>query len=293
MNQSQQEQWVNNVLEDVLSALMHDAALNEALVFKGARILNLHLGDSRQSMDIDAAAEPGWVEAMGSLDKQEEFLKEHLPRAVRRYFEAQNPVRFTLKSTIFRRKPAKEHPRGWDMLTARLAIQDNQLANVSSLPSVELEVSAAELYAADAVEMRDFLGVPARVYALHRIAGEKLRAYLTSLPAYRAKIQGGTREFRVKDLHDIARILRHSPLSDAGFWTKAMREFRLACESRYVDCAGPETFKQEWAQARQRYRQDTLLSAVSFADVELAMDAVLGAFLEMGAFPLEFQLPLK
>jgi hypothetical protein len=38
-----------------------------------------------------------------------------------------------------------------------------------------------------------------------------------------------SREFRVKDLHDIARILRARPMSDATFWNDAGQEFLLAC----------------------------------------------------------------
>jgi len=288
MNPGQRERWVTEVLREVMTALMHDEALRTALVFKGAWILNLHLGESRHSMDIDAVAEPCWVEEMGSLDREEEFLREHLPMAVRRHFERQNPVRFTLKDAKFERCPANQHPRGWDMLRVKLAISDNQLANPRSLPPAEIEVSAAECYGADAVEWRDFLGVPARVYALHRIAGEKLRAYLTSLPEYRAKMGGGTREVRVKDLHDIARILRYCPMEDVDFWGKAMREFQLACESRFVDCAGPETFKQDWAQVRVRYEQDQHLATVPFPEAEAALDKVLAAFSQMGAFPLAF-----
>ena len=291
MNPIQRERWVNEVLREVMTALMHDEALRDALVFKGAWILNFHLGESRHSMDIDATAEPGWVQEMGSLDGQEAFLREHLPRAVRRHFERQNPVRFTLEDVRFERNPANHHPRGWDMLRMKLVIRDHRMANARGLPPAELEVAAVESYGVDAVEMRDFLGAPARVYALHRIAGEKLRAYLTSLPEYRAKMRGGDREFRVKDLHDLARIVRHRPLADADFWMKAMREFRLACESRFVDCAGPATFKQDWPQARLRYEQDRHLATVPFPEAEAALDEVLAALSRMGAFPLTFPSP--
>lgn len=282
---------MTEVLREVMTAAMHDEALRAALVFKGAWILNLHLGDSRHSIDIDAAAEPGWVEEMGRLDKQEEFLREHLLRAVTRHFARQNPVRFTIEEAKFSRNPADHHPRGWDMLCVKLVVSDHRMANVLGLPPVELEVAAAESYGPDAVEMRDFLGAPARVYALHRIAGEKLRAYLTSLPEYRAKMCGGDRKFRVSDLHDLARIVRHRPLTDAGFWAKAMREFRLACESRYVDCAGPETFKQAWAEARLRYEQDQHLKTVPFPEAEAALEEVSAAFCRMGVFPLAFPPP--
>ena len=291
MNQSQRDQWVKDVLREVLTAMMHDPALREALVFKGAWILNLHLGESRHSMDIDAAAEPAWVQAMGSREQQEAFLKEHLPRAVSRHFERQDPVRFTLEDAKVQRKPRKDHPRGWDMLGIKLAVRDHKLAGDRSLPAVEIEVAAAESYGTDAVEECNFLGVPARVYSLHRIAGEKLRAYLTSLPEYRAKMHGGERAFRVKDLHDLARIVKHRPLEMTDFWAKATREFKMACQSRYVDCAGPDTFKQDWEQARQRYEQDQHLSAISFAEAEAALDQILAALSGMGVFPLAFPAP--
>lgn len=293
MNQTQRERWVNEVLREVMAALMHDEALQQALVFKGAWILNLHLGENRHSMDIDATAEPGWVQEMGSLDNQETFLREHLPRAVHRHFERQNPVRFTLEDATFERNPPVLHPRGWDMLQVKLEIHDHSLTHTRSLPRAELEVAAAESYGPDAVEWRDFLGTPARVYALHRIAGEKLRAYLTSLPDCRAKMQGGSREFRVKDLHDLARIVRQHPLEDGGFWEKAMREFNLACESRLVDCAGLETFQQDWAQARLRYEQDRHLTAIPWAEAESALKQILAGISAKARFPWIFEVPVN
>lgn len=290
MNPSQRERWIDEVLKEVMAALMHDPELRKALIFKGARILNWHLGQSRHSMDIDATMEPSCVQQIGSLDKQEAFLRERLPRAVQRHFESQNPVRFTLGECKFDRKPATGHPRGWDMLLVKLVIQDHQMPHVRFLPPAELEVAAAESYSPDAVEWLDFQGVQACVYTLHRIAGEKLRAYLTSLPAYRLKMGGGTREFRVKDLHDLARIVHHRPLTDTLFWQRAAKEFKLACESRRVDCDGPATFKQEWAQARIRYEQDQHLSTIPFPAAEAALDEVLAGLSQMRVFPMHFPL---
>lgn len=291
MNPLQRERWVSEVLREVMTALMHDESLRQALVFKGAWILNLHLGESRHSMDIDASAEPGWVKEMGSMKNQEAFLREHLPSAVRRHFERQNPVRFTLEDTKFERNPMHQHPRGWDMLQVKLVIRDPSQANVRSLPPALLEVAAAESYGPDAVEWRDFLGAPALVYALHRIAGEKMRAYLTSLPEYRKKMHGGTREFRVKDLHDLARIVRQHPLEDLAFWGKVLEEFKLACESRYVDCNGPATFLQDWAQVRLRYEQDRHLSSISWTEAETALNQILKGISANAGFPWRFEVP--
>lgn len=289
MNAGQRERWLNEVLQEVLTALMRDAELRRALVFKGAWVLNLHLGESRHSKDIDAAAGPAWVKEMGGLDNQEDFLREHLPRTIDRHFEQGNPVRFTLDAAKFGRSPAKQHPRGWDMIKVKLVIQDARLSNVRTLPPVEIEIAAAESYGPDAVESRNFLGSTANVYALHRIAGEKLRAYLTSLPQYRAKMGGGTREFRVKDLHDLARIVRHRPLQDATFWNSTLWEFRLACESRLVDCAGLETFLQCKDEARLRYEQDRHLAAVSWDEAESALRSILTSIGDKSGFPWVFK----
>lgn len=53
-------QWTNEVLDEVFLAVIAAEPLRKALIFKGARILNLHLGDSRESLDIDSNAAPGW-----------------------------------------------------------------------------------------------------------------------------------------------------------------------------------------------------------------------------------------
>jgi len=149
-------------------------------------------------------------------------------------------------------------------------------------------VAAPETLGPDAVETLNVQGISARVYALHRIAGEKLRAYLTSLPSYRRKMQGGDREFRVKDLHDIARILRARPASDAEFWTKAGYEFQLACQSRLVDCRGLVSFMESWPLARERYETDRSLDKVSFDEAEQALKIVVGLIEGQGIFPMEF-----
>ena len=293
MNTTQRDQWIDGVLVEVMKALMGDDKLRAALVFKGAWILNFHLGENRHSMDIDAAAEPMWAKAMENLDAEEAYLGKYLPQAVTRHFEKQSPVRFALEKIKITRNPP-QHPRNWDMIQVSLTIKDSLNPTVRGLPAVELEVSAPESYGTEAVETREFLGVPAQVYALHRIAGEKLRAYLTSLPEYRRKMEGSVgreRAVRVKDLFDIARILKARPISYEEFWTRAAAEFRLACASRYVDCESATTFKQAWEQVRARYNEDRHLAAVPFAEVEEALDQVLAFFSQSAFFPLRFTLP--
>jgi hypothetical protein len=290
MDRPTQVQWTDEVLDEVFSAVIAAEPLRKALIFKGARILNLHLGNSRESLDLDCNAAPELVASFPGLEAQAKFLEEQLPPAMRRYFERQAPVRFEFVAVKVERRPPKGHPRGWTALLIRLQVRDNLRPGAVGLPRPEIEVAAPETLGPEAVETMPVNGLPAKVYALHRIAGEKLRAYLTSLPAYRRKIFGGQREFRVKDLHDLARILRARPALDVAFWTKAEEEFTLACESRLVECRGLESFMEGWPLARQRYEADANLGRVPFAEAEQALKAIVRLFESQGVFPLTFPL---
>lgn len=284
------EQWLAEVLREVMRAVMADEALQQALIFKGAWILNFQLGEDRYSKDIDSTAAPEWISRVRSLEEQQAFLQIHLERALKDHFEQQEPARFKLQKVSIERTPRSDHPRGWDMLRIRISIMDALFTVVRGLPPAELEVAAPESLGADSTEIRDFLGFPAQVYTLHRIAGEKLRAYLTSLPEYRRKMSG-ERAMRVKDLYDLARILQHRPADDADFWQKAGQEFVMACRSRYVDCAGPQTFKQDWDQARLRYEGDAHLNRIPFSEAEAALDLILEQLRRQGLFPQNHPLP--
>lgn len=288
MNRASREQWINTVLHEIFQAVIAWEPLRDALIFKGARILHLHLGAGRQSLDIDSNIAPELAIANPSAEAQADFLEQELPRALRRRFDRQVPVRYGLGRVTVDRNPPKGHRRGWNAFRLRIAVQDHSLAEVRGLPMLEIDVAASETLGPNAVETLIMEGIPARVYALHRIAGEKLRAYLTSLPAYRRKMEGGDREFRVKDLHDIARILRARPVTDRKFWADAGQEFQLACESRLVDCCGLESFMEGWPLARERYESDGSLMSISFAEAESALRVVVGLFEQQKIFPLEY-----
>ena len=285
-----QKKWIDGVLPEVFEAIVAAPKLREAMIFKGARILNVHLKTNRQSLDIDSNIAPSLQSAFPDIESQAAFLKQHLPLALRRHFEQQNPVRFALVDVQVSKKPATGHPRGWTMLEVRVRLQDNRHPKDRSLPAVVMEVAAPELLGPTAVQTITLFGFPAQVYSLERIAGEKLRAYLTSLPAYRKKMGGGLREFRVKDLHDIARILLERPSSDWPFWSTAANEFRLACQSRLVDCHGLDSFMEDWTMACERYGADDSLRGVTLADAEKALRIVVGLFDQQKIFPLLFPI---
>ena len=153
-----------------------------------------------------------------------------------------------------------------------------------------MDMAAPETLGPDAVETLTVQGIPAKVYALHRIAGEKLRALSYVASALPAKDARGCQKFRVKDLHDIARILRARPASNEEFWTKAGGEFQLACQSRLVDCQGLESFMENWSLARERYEADGSLRNVTFDEAERALKIVAGLIEGQRIFPLEFPI---
>jgi hypothetical protein len=82
------------------------------------------------------------------------------------------------------------------------------------------------------------------------------------------------------------------PLSDQDFWCKAAEDFRLACASRYLDCDGLDTFRQNWPATRQAFTSDpTLLKDVTLAEVEAMLTAIVEFLLREKILPLSFPLP--
>ena len=125
-----------------------------------------------------------------------------------------------------------------------------------------------------------------------RIAGEKLRAFLSSLPQYREKVKKRGEAVRVKDIYDIERIARVHPLDNGEFWSKAGEEFRLACESRFVDCLGIDSFEQDLATTQSTYENDpTIPNEISFNDAWHTIREVV-AFLEANRI-IPFEFPLQ
>jgi hypothetical protein len=292
MNEIHRNRWVNTVIVEVLSAMVSDEVLSEALIFKGARVLSLHLGDDRQSLDVDSNFTAEFAEGHPDLDARRSWAEEHLGRAIRNNFENQNPVRFTLESIKVQRDPnSAPHPLGWDGLKATIRVTGEKNAGVRGLPAIEIDIASPELLGEGAVIALSIDGHTMRGYTLERIAGEKLRAFLTSLPAYRTKINSPVRVARVKDLHDEARILRRFSINHEAFWKKASEEFILACKSRYVDCSGLATFQESWNVTKEAYEMDPTLVGIPFPEVEDAIVKIVPLFDRFGIFPLRFPLP--
>ncbi len=296
MNPNDQRRWRNQVLEFALAAFAAHEPLRAALIFKGARILNLRLGDtpSRESFDLDsnldlhcATEHPGNAERRDFLDRESSLaLKRHIAR--------QDPARFSFKSVKTELNPPRDtHPFDWTGFTVKIGLLDNENPAAQNTPAVEIDIAAPEALGEgviSALRLRD--GLTVQAYTLERIAGEKLRAYLTSLPAYRTKVGRRPDTPRFKDLYDLARIRRRFEIADNAFWRTAGREFRLACESRFVDCAGIETFAENFAKMRQNYETEpTLPKDIPFEEAWTAVQAAVDLFTGLGILPFAFPIP--
>lgn len=290
------DRWQSDVLDQIFEALAAYQPIADSMVFKGARVLNLRLGHSRQSLDIDGNLSSAFAASVLTQDARLSFFEKHLPLALARHFDRQEPVRFTSDSVTIARRPKTDHPRGWDGFMIKLRISDQQVGNTNSLPDLGLDINAPEPVSAHAIAPLKIGRYEVQAYTLQRIAAEKLRAFLTSLPSYRAKMQPKKRPvpIRTKDLHDLARICRtKDPEVNSPFWEQVAEDFRLACQQRFVDCNGLRTFQDTWEVTKADYVHDAKLSSVHFDEAEAALHSVTGVLSSLKIFPLVFPLPVQ
>lgn len=292
MNSEQQKRWRFEEINHILLAMAASQKLRDNLVFKGALILDRRLGTSRVSLDIDANMDAGLADLHPDRERQKAFLDEHVGKAVSRYFESQDPVRYELEGLRIDLKPREHHPRGWNALIITLSLVDHKNVGIRGVPKVEIDVAAPERLSGKSIDDMELDGVTIRAYTLERIAGEKARAFLSTLPSYREKMKKPGEAVRVKDLYDLTRIIEARPISDSRFWTIAGEEFQLACESRYVDCVGLESFKEGWAETRVLFEKNRAISKdCIFEDVERTIVAIAEFWRKSGLLPFVFPLP--
>jgi hypothetical protein len=278
------------VLDELFVALAAADPLDECLVFKGARVLNALLGGGRQSLDLDSNLAAPFVEKYPDREAQRAFLEEQLTRAIRGHFERQKLVRYELTALTVRTYPPRSHPMGWDAFKVRINVND-LTRSVKGLPALEIDVAAPEDLLDSSVSTIEVGGHRVLAYTLERIAGEKLRAFLSSLPAYRAKVRKPGEAVRAKDLYDVARIQRVHDIGQVEFWRTVGQEFRVACRSRYIDCQGLATFQEQWGVTRSTYEEPTIPKDIPFTEAEATLVAVV-RFLEAHGFvPFTFPTP--
>ena len=257
MNPGDAEDWKEEALREIFQSLSGHPPLHSMLVFKGARVLNERLHEvGRRSLDIDSNLSQSFFDSVPDRAIRRETLESELQIALSRYFESQSPVRYTLEGIRIDPQPPVDHPQGWDGYDVRISILDHTRPHVRGLPSLALDIAAPEPLGQDSIAPLTIGTATVWAYTLERIAGEKLRAFLSSLPQYRAKMKRPGEAVRSKDIFDLARIGRARPTDNQQFWLKAGEEFRLACSSRFIDCQGIETFEQDLATTQSSYQND-------------------------------------
>lgn len=292
MNQDLANQWKKEVLEHIFLALAATPEINDFLIFKGALILNRHLGNERMSLDIDSNLSQDFLSSFPEIGEQISYLETILSKSISKYFRGHNPVRFDLTNLKIRRSPPRDHPRGWNAFTIKLNITDRLNADVRALPVLKIDIAAAEQLSESSVMEMELGSYRIKAYTLERIAGEKLRAFLSTLPEYREKVSKPGEAVRVKDLYDIARIYQAWPVEEESFWLMAGKEFQLAAASRFIDCDGLVTFQQEWGNTKKFYESDpTIPPNISFDEVEEIITAICRFLEENRMVPFSNPLP--
>lgn len=291
MNLSQQEVWIFEAISQILPALAKNERLKDALIFKGALILNEYLPTKRKSLDIDLNLADEFVSLYPIRETRELFLKEQFERAISRHFEAQSPVRYELLGLKIVPSPKADHPRGWDGFLITVSLKDRGNEGVRGLPKLTIDVAAPETLSKQSIAEIVYNGVVIRAYSLERVTGEKARAYLSTLRTYCAKMKRPRDAVRVKDLYDLTQIHRKKPMSNAAFWNIAGNEFRLACKSRFVDCPGAACFMEGWEETKAAYEKSPVIPRdIYFEDVTSSIRAISSYWQQLGIIPFAFPL---
>jgi len=291
---SQEDIWKSETLDHVFNAIALSPELSDRLIYKGARVLRLLLNEvTRASLDIDASFAN--IAANASVNDQDlEHLRGLASTAITTYFESQEPVRFTLERTaIANRRKSGEHPRGWNVYWLDLEVRDLTTRNaLGTPPTLRIEIASPELLSEHSTAVIALNGGRVNAVTLERMAGEKLRAFLSSLPAYRNKLGLKIHPPRAKDLYDLARIFRRRPLEDHCFWQLSGDEFFLACKSRYIDCIGIETFREAWSTTQAAYMtESTIPNDVPFTEAANGLEQIVATLTQAGRVPFAFELP--
>jgi hypothetical protein len=280
------------LLEEVYLGLVGSPELSSILIYKGARVLRQMLVTTRYSQDIDVTLRAEFVREHQSIAEQKRLLAGLISSALTGRFENSNPVRYTLLEVDLRLRPGRDVPDHWRMFATFIHVRDALSASAAELVA-QIDISIAEQLSESAIA--DILVGDHTIYAytLSRIAGEKLRAFLSCLPAYRRKIGQQSMERRAKDLFDLAKICAEHPLADEAFWRQAAREFVLACEFRKIDCAGMESFTEDWGVTEVEYARDERLKEVSIMHARATLQALVSFLKQHKYIPLSNPLDIR
>ncbi len=293
MDPHKSEAWKAAALDLIFEALAASKTLEGKVAYKGARVLAKLLGGAyRQSYDIDLNLIQSFVDAYPDRNEQLRCLHDEIHIAMESFVNAQDPVRYQLKDVRISHRPKVSHPRGWDAFDGKIRLDDLAMAGVKGLPTLELDIAAPESLGLHSLAPIVVGHHEILAYTLERIAGEKLRAFLSTLPVYRAKVQKPGEAIRAKDIYDLARILQVRTIDNHTFWQLAGEEFRRACASRYIDCDGLVTFEEQLDVTRATYNSDAIIPReIAFDDAWGGLREVVRVLEQLRIIPFSFPLP--
>lgn len=289
MNEAQQKQWKNEAINRILIALSRNENIRNCLIFKGAIILNLLLNTTRLSLDLDSNLDIKFAHKFPKRKDQKKFLYEKIQQALTNYFEDQNPVRYEINQLGVEANQEIADPKGRNAFKIYITLIDHENSDVRGLPRLIIDIAAPESFSKISLIDLPIENNTIKAYSLERITGEKARAFLSSLPTYRNKISKSPRAARVKDLYDLSRIIKEKPISEIEFWQNAGEEFQLACKSRFVDCKGIESFKENWEVTKDTFEKGTIIpSDISLDDVENDLLSIINYWEQINILPFSF-----
>lgn len=289
MNEAQQKQWKFVVINHVLIALSRNENIRNCLIFKGAIILNHLIETTRVSLDLDSNLDVEFTYRFPKRKDQKKFLHEKIQQALTNYFENQNPVRYEINQLGIEVNQKIAHPMGRNAFKINITLIDHENSDVRGLPRLRIDIAAPESFSPISLIDLPISDNTIKAYSLERIAGEKARAFLSSLPTYRNKMSKPVRAVRVKDLYDLSRIIKEKPINEIEFWQNAGEEFQLACKSRFVDCKGIESFMENWEVTKDTFEKETIIpSDISFDDVENDLLSIINYWEQINILPFSF-----
>lgn len=293
MDIKSQENWKREALDMAFEALASCPRLKEQLVFKGARVLAVHFGGGhRASFDLDANLLMDFILRDRDRNEQSTWLQEMIHEALTTYTESQDPVRYKVESVQVKHNPKEEHPLGWNAFEVKVKLWDSRHGTMKGLPAITFDIASPESLGEKAIVSLCIGEGTVFAYTVERIAGEKMRAFLSSLNTYREKLSRPGKSVRAKDIYDIACIVERYPLEDRQFWSAAGSEFSLACGSRYIDCIGIATFEEQIDVTRATYEADALIPKdLDFERAWEAIKSIVARWEEEGFLPFEHPLP--
>lgn len=262
----------------VFRAISASAGLRESLFLKGAYAIEGLTGLPRSTVDVDFTV----VKALATPNsKGEAAVKRLFADAIENHLRGRDREWSLRTISVHRHPKGRVHPRGWDSFKIGITLRFRGRAEYT----VKLDVTP-EQPPIDAVEVscaKDVIAVAERQetdtmksYSGAEALAEKLRAFLQSLPPHRSKIGPGNRPPRVRDIRDIAAMMK--TIGDRTDIETVAEIFARKCRSRYVDCTSVGDFAPEPGSIgifRQAYENDEELAEIPFDEAwNLMMDLV-------------------